>query len=199
MITDIPPYALRAYALFYGRYGAGPFRQSALDWVVGSSMRKKIFATLVHAGWIAKQSRAQYTCVRPEQVMQGLLEFKVPSIMRQTERPYAFTGLSAVEIWSDFSYVQRSRERSPYFIAVLRRDLPYWKQFFSKHGIPSYVKQGSTIGEFIIFVPQENIQAEEHNGMRVEPLQKTMDIARANEMYAYPYQYMREKYGSPAA
>src|SRR3989344_316457 len=121
MITEIPPAALRAYALFYGKYRTAPFQQSALDWVVGTAMRKKIFATLLRAGWIQKSTRMRYTCRKPDTVIGGLLEFRVPTAIRQAERPYAFTGLSSIELWSDFCYIHRSRERSPYFMKIVRK------------------------------------------------------------------------------
>ena len=199
MITEIPPAALRAYALFYGKYRTAPFQQSALDWVVGTAMRKKIFATLLRAGWIQKSTRMRYTCRKPDTVIGGLLEFRVPTAIRQAERPYAFTGLSSIELWSDYCYIQRSRERSPYFMKIVRKDLPYWKRFFNERSIPYYMQRGSTIGEFVILIPVDHVVAEEKAGMQVEPLQHTMRMAKDNEMYAYAYHYMREKYGTAAA
>ena len=42
MITEIPQYALRAYALFYTKYGQSQtFRQSELDWIVSESMKRR--------------------------------------------------------------------------------------------------------------------------------------------------------------
>ncbi|MBI4141306.1 hypothetical protein HY484_00095, partial [Candidatus Woesearchaeota archaeon] len=129
---EVPYYGLRAYALLYSRYGSREtFRQSVLDWIVSESMRKKIFSTLLWAGWIRKVSRTAYKCISPEEVFKHLLDFKVPEIIKESTRPYAFSGLSAIEIWSDYVYVQRGRERSPYFIKVLKRDLRYWKNFFN--------------------------------------------------------------------
>ncbi len=58
MINEIPPYGLRAYALFFSKHGSREeFRQSELDWIVGQSMKKKIFALLLNSGWIRKISK----------------------------------------------------------------------------------------------------------------------------------------------
>ena len=120
MISEVPQFVLRAYALFFTKHGSiESFKQSELDWIVGASMKKKIFSLLLKSGWIKKESRDEYRCIDPNKVFKGLLEFKVPEILKQTEKPYAFTNLSAVEIWSDYSYVQRGLEKSPYFIKVL--------------------------------------------------------------------------------
>ena len=130
-----------------------------------------------------------------QELVKQLLEFKVPQIIRGSKKPYAFTGLSAIEIWSDFSYVQRGRERSPYFVAVLKKDLPYWKDFFNKGNIPNYVREGSTIGEFVVLIPVDKITSIENDGFFVEPLKMIMKYAEENEMFAYPYEYMKKKYG----
>ena len=162
-------------------------------------MKKKIFSLLLRAGWIIKESRNSYKCVDPERAIKGLLEFKVPEVIKEAKKPYAFTNLSAVEIWSDYSYVQRGMEKSPYFIKVLRKDLRYWKEFFNKKNIPNYVYEGSTIGEYVILIPVNKIAAVEKDGLKVEPLRIAFRIAKENEMYLYAYNYMRNKYGYASA
>ena len=106
--------------MFFSKYGSREaFSQSELNWIVGKSMRKKIFSLLLRSGWLKKVSRTTYRCTSPDIVVRGLLEFKIPEIIKQSEKNYAFTNLSAIEIWSDYSYVQRSKAKSPYFIKVL--------------------------------------------------------------------------------
>lgn len=200
MITEIPQYCLRAYAMFFSKHGSREtFKQSELDWIVSQSMKKKIFSLLLRAGWIIKESRNSYKCVEPERAIKGLLEFKVPEIIKEAKKPYAFTNLSAVEIWSDYSYVQRGIEKSPYFIKVLRKDLGYWKEFFNKKNIPNYVKEGSTIGEYVILMPVNDIKSVDKEGLKVDKLNETLKTAKENEMYSYAYNYMREKYGTASA
>ena len=195
MISEIPQYGLRAYALFFSKYGSKEqFGQSELDWIVSISMKKKIFALLLASGWIKKISRTTYKCIPPKTVINGLLEFKVPEIIKYSEKEYCFTNLSAVEIWSDFSYVQRSKEKSPYFVKILHKDLEYWKLFFNSYNIPNYINEGSTIGEYVIFIPVNEIDSVEKNGFKVEKLKKTLEISQSNEIYSYAYRYMRKKY-----
>lgn len=172
------------------------FRQSELDWIVSVSMKKKIFSLLLRSGWIKKHQDGTYTCTSPSDVMRGLLEFRVPEMMKNAKKEYAFTKLSAVEIWSDFSYVQRGLEKSPYFVKVLRKDLRYWKSFFNGNGIPNYVESGTTIGEYIILVPVGALpECDEKNGFKVDSLKETMQYAKSNDIYAYASEYMENKYG----
>ncbi|MBI2557710.1 hypothetical protein HYW20_00140 [Candidatus Woesearchaeota archaeon] len=200
MIAEIPQYCLRAYSLFFSKHGPRePFRQSELEWIVSQSMKKKIFSILLKSGWIAKDSRNTYKCVEPEKIIKGLLEFKVPQVIKEAARHYAFTNLSAVEIWSDYSYVQRGIEKSPYFIKVLRKDLKYWKEFFNKRSIPNYVKKGSTIGEYVILIPVAKFNSAKKDNLKVDRLKDTLKTAKENEMYSYAYNYMRNKYGAASA
>ncbi len=200
MYNEIPNYGLRAYALFFSKHGLQEeFAQSDLDWIVGQSMKKKIFSLLVNNGWIKKASSNSYKCVNPEVILKGLLEFKVSQIMKEARKPYAFTGLSAIEIWSDYSYIQRGREKSPYYIKVLKKDLGYWKSFFNKYRIPNYVKAGSTIGEFVILEPVDTLKSIEKDKVYVETLKETEKMAKENSFYAYPYNYMKKKYGTITA
>ena len=200
MYNEIPYYGLRAYALFFSKHGLQEeFTQSELDWIVGQSMKKKIFSLLLNNGWIRKVSKTSYKCVNPEIILNGLLEFKIPQIIKEAKKDYAFTGLSAIEIWSDYSYIQRGREKSPYYIKILKKDLKYWKNFFNKYRIPNYVKIGSTIGEFIILIPVEKLKFTEKNNIKVETLKETAKIAKTNSFYAYPYNYIKEKYGTITA
>ncbi len=195
MYNEIPNYGLRAYALFFSKHGLNEeFTQSDLDWIVGQSMKKKIFSLLVNNGWIKKISAKSYKCVNPEMILKGLLEFKVSQIMKEAKKPYAFTGLSAIEIWSDYSYIQRGREKSPYYIKILKKDLKYWKNFFNRYRVPNYVKAGSTIGEFVILIPVDKLNSAEKDEMYVDTLKETENMAKSNSFYAYPYNYMKEKY-----
>lgn len=196
MTVEIPQYGLRAYALLFSRHGIkGRFRQSELDWIVSTSMKKKIFALLLRTGWIKKNQDKSYSCENPTHAIKGLLEFRVPEIIKGAKKNYAFTGLSAVEIWSDFSYVQRGLEKSPYFIKVLKKDLKYWKSFFNNNEVPNYVAEGSTIGEFVILLPVNSLSYEIKGDFKVDKLNDTMAYAKSNDIYTYALGYMKEKYG----
>ena len=197
MTIEIPQYGLKAYALLFSKHGTEEeFKQSELDWIVSISMKKKIFSLLLRNGWIEKRSKDTYSCINPSDAIRGLLEFRVPDIMKNAEKKYAFTQLSAVEIWSDFSYVQRGLEKSPYFIKVLKKDLKFWKEFFNIKEIPNYIGSGGTIGEFVILIPASSFSFEEKNGLKVDSLKETMKYAKSNEIYLYASKYIEKKYGA---
>ena len=197
MTTEIPQYGLKAYALFFTKHGSNEeFRQSELDWIVGQSMKKKIFSLLLKTGWIKKHSANTYICLKPEKIISSLLDFRISEIIKKAERDYEFTNLSAIEIWSDYSYVQRGLEKSPYFIKILKKDLNYWKKFFNKYNMPNYVNEGSTIGEYVILIPVDKLKFVEKGGFKVESLKKTIKLAKSNDIYLYAYNYLRSKYAA---
>jgi len=199
MTMEIPQFGLKAYALLFARHGThGRFKQSELDWIVSVPMKKKIFSLLLRSGWIKKNPDNSYSCINPEQAIKGLLDFRVPEIIKKAEKPYAFTRMSAVEIWSDFSYIQRGIEKSPYFVKVLEKDLAYWKTFLGKNEIPHYVEVGQTIGEYVVLIPVKRITAEEKSGFRVDSYAETHSFAKANNMFQYAVEYMEKKYGAEA-
>src|SRR3989344_576412 len=200
MINEIPQYGLRAYALFFSKHDSKePFTQKELDWILSDSMKKKVFSLLLNNGWIKKQSHNSYTCISPEIIFKNLLNFKIPELIKKSEKSYSFTNLSAVEIWSDYSYVQRGIDKSPYFIDVLKNDLSYWKDFFSKNRVPYYINEGSTIGEYVILIPRNNIKYVNKDDLKVISLKETLNIAKENKMHLYSYNYMRNKYGKTSA
>ncbi len=199
MTVEIPQYGLKAYALLFSKHGVqGKFRQSELDWIVSTGMKKKIFALLLKRGWIRKNPGRTYSCTSPSDAIRGLLDFRVPEILKTAKKDYAFTQLSAIEVWSDYSYVQRGMEKSPYFIKVLRKDLNYWKAFFNSNEIPNYVKSGFTIGEFAVLIPVNTLSFDEKSGFKVDSLKETMHYAKSNDMFAYASEYMERKYGALA-
>ena len=96
MTIEIPQYGLKAYALLFSKHGIhGKFMQSELDWIVSVSMKKKIFALLLRTGWIKKNADKTYSCTSPSEAIKGLMEFRVPEIIKTAKKRYAFTQLSA--------------------------------------------------------------------------------------------------------
>ncbi len=191
---ELPAYGLRAYAVLFSRHGLSErFGQGDLDWLATPAMKKKIFSLLSRAGWIKREKRGEYRCESPEKAVRGILEFKVPELLKQAALPYALTGLSAVEVWSDYAYVQRSIEKSPYFLKVLKKDLKKWQKYLNENGVPNYVKRGATIGEYALLFPVEKLRFAEKDGLKTDPKKDALAFAEKNELLRYAYEYMKRK------
>ena len=195
-MRELPSYGIRAYALLYELHGInGRFTQGELGWMVSESMRKKTFALLIRSGWLEKVGKTKYRCVAPEKAIRGLLKPRVAEVLKNAILPYELAGASAIEIWSDYSYVQRSYGHSPYFVKILKRDLGKWQAFLNSERVPNYVKKGSTIGEFIILIPVVGLDFEEKDGFKVQSLEDTLREAESNPLFGYAADYIRKKYG----
>lgn len=192
----MPEYALKCYGLLYTKYGTEEFDQGSLSWFLSEPMRKKIFHVLTKEGWLRRVGRGRYACVRPEEVFRRQFEFKIPEIMMAAERSWCYTKASAVEIWTDFSYVQRSWEYSPYFIKVAKRDIHYWRRFFRANGIKVFVREaGSAIGEFVVLDPVEKLDCVTCAGSPVDSLEDVARFCEENSStFEYPLAYLARKH-----
>ena len=195
MTKEIPKFALRAYGLLYTKYETKEeFSQDSLNWIVSSPMKKKIFSVLLNSGWITKESRRKYKCIDPEKIFNLLFVFKVPDVLKKSAKEYCYSKMSAVEILTDYSYVQRSWEHSPYFIKIKEADFDYWKGFLSKKGVPFLINEGSFIGEFIILNPQKKLKYTTYKGFPVENIDKIVKFCQNNSLFEYPLAYLKRKF-----
>lgn len=164
----IPEYCLKAFVLIYKEFGQiNSFKSSFLDGYFSQKMKEKILHVLVQSGWIERIKRGYYRCKDISLIFSELFDFKVPKLLQQSQKDYALYGSSALEIWTEGSYVQRSREKSPYFIRIFKKDLDYWKNYFRQSGIPCYIKKGTSVGEFVIFDPVTSFKFTKKGGFKV--------------------------------
>lgn len=160
-------------------------------------MRKKVFHVLTKEGWLRRVSRGKYVCIRPEDVFRKQFEFKVPEILTTAKKPWCYARASAVEVWTDFSYVQRSWEYSPYFIKVLKKDTRYWEGLFSAYDINVFTREaGSAIGEFVVLDPVEKLDPVTYKGSPVDRLEDVVKFCEENlSTFEYPLAYLAKKHG----
>lgn len=196
-METIPAYAQEAYAILFNRFGNQQFTTGYLTWFVSRAMAKKILHILEKKGWIRRVGRGKYVCRRPEEIMKNLVRFRVPSLLVKAGKKYCFCKASAVEVWTDFSYIQRSWEHSPYFIKVLKKDLSFWVEFFREHGIRVFVEVAKpSLGEFVILIPEEDFKFAIHNDKPVEPLKETVKFCEKRiAVFEYPLAFLTKRFG----
>ena len=117
-------------------------------------------------------------------------------VLKSSELPYALTGLSALELWSDYAVVQRKMEKSPHFVKVLKGDLQKWKDFLNSESIPNYVEKGGTVGEFVVLIPVSRLSFVKRNGLKAERLWETVRQAEGNEAYQPLLNYIKKKHST---
>jgi len=197
MTEPIPTYAQQAYAILYNRFADQPFDSDYLDWFLSRSMVKKTLHALEKKGWIRRVRKGSYVCLEPGEVFKDMVQFNVPRLLEEAGMRYAYTGASAVEVWTDYSYMQRSWEHSPYFVKVLRKDLESWTKYFREHKVNVFVEEAEpAIGEFVVLFPEERLDFEVYDGKPVDKLREVAKFCERNiEVFEYPLAYLKSKFG----
>ena len=196
MSEPVPAYAQEAYAILRNRFAGGSFPADYLSWFISISMAKKTLFVLEHAGWIRRESRGSYVCVNADDVFSSLLEYRVPRLLQGSGMKYAYAGASAVEVWTDFSYVQRSWEHSPYYVKVMEGDLKKWVSLFRAHRIKAWVlKPEAALGESVTLEPEKRLSPDTYGGLPVEALGEVVRYCEEHvEAFEYPLAYLAAKF-----
>jgi predicted RNA binding protein YcfA (HicA-like mRNA interferase family) len=196
MTEPVPIYAQQAYAVLYNRFADQPFNSNYLAWFLGKSMVKKTLHVLEKKGWIQRVKKGSYVCVRPDETFRAMVQFRVPRLLEEAGKPYVYTGASAVEVWIDFIYVQRSWEHSPYFIKVLRGDVVFWTRYFREHRVNVFVREAKpSIGEFVVLFPEGKLKFDVYKAKPVDKLKEVVRFCERNiELFEYPLAYLKSKF-----
>ncbi|MEM2089263.1 MAG: hypothetical protein QXF52_11465 [Thermoproteota archaeon] len=196
MTEPVPIYAQQAYAILYNRFRDQPFNSDYLTWFLTKSMVKKILHVLERKSWIKRVKKGTYVCMKPDVVFEEMVRFRVPNLLEEAGKKYCYADASAVEVWTDYTYMQRNWEHSPYFIKVLRKDTGFWIQYFRKHEINVFVEKASpAIGEFVILFPRGKLDFEVYNGKPVDRLKKVVEFCERDiDVFEYPLAYLRSKF-----
>ncbi|MGI0141674.1 MAG: hypothetical protein ACREBF_03440 [Candidatus Micrarchaeales archaeon] len=197
MTESVPAFAQSAYAVLSNKFGLGSFSSDYLGWFISKDMVKKTLHILEGAGWIKRIERGEYSCIGADEIFKGMLVFRVPDLLKASGMKYVYADASAAEIWTDYTYIQRSWEHSPYYIDVLKSELDDWVGYLRGRKVKTFVKDaGQTFGEFVVLRPRGRLISETHNGLEVEPLG---EIARYCEehidSFEYHLAYLHEKFG----
>jgi hypothetical protein len=99
-------------------------------------------------------------------------------------------------VWTDYGYIQRSWEHSPYFVKVLRSDLDRWIGHLRKHKVKVFTsKPEMAMGEFVVLKPSGGFAVEMHNGLPVDPLTSAVAYSEKHiHTFEYPLAYLQAKF-----
>jgi hypothetical protein len=160
-------------------------------------MVKKTLHVLEKRRWVQRVRKGSYVCINPDEIFRSMVQFRVPGLLKEAGRKYSYTGASAVEVWTDYSYIQRSWEHSPYFVKVLKKDLKSWIHYFRGHKVNVFVEDAKpAIGEFVVLFPEERLEPEVYGGDPVDKLNEVVSFCERNiDAFEYPLAYLKSKFG----
>ena len=196
MSEPVPAYAQEAYAILRSRFASASFPSDYLSWFISGGMVKKTLHMLERAGWIRRIRKGEYLCVNSDDIFASMVEFRVPKLLQDAGMQYVYSDASAVEIWTDYSYIQRSWEHSVYYISVLRKELKRWVEYFRKHRVQAFITSAKpSLGEFVVLIPKEKLICETHNGLPVESLETVVSYCEKHiDTFDYSLAYLRAKF-----
>lgn len=196
MSEPVPAYAQQSYAILRARFASESFSPGYLSWFVSGNMVKKTLHVLERAGWIKRVKRGEYACVNSDEIFASMVEFRVPRLLRDTGMKYAYSDASAVEIWTDYSYIQRSWEHSVYYVNVLAKESREWVEYLRRHRIPAFIsKARPALGEFVVLKPKDKLTYEIHADLPVEPLDAVVRYCEKHiDAFDYPLAYLKAKF-----
>lgn len=106
-------------------------------------------------------------------------------LLNESNLPYALTDVDGVFVWTKGGYnAGRFFGSYPIHIKVLESDVAKWKRFLAGKGRKSMLngtKPRETLyGIFYVLYPESTIDAKTVNGLKVEPLEETVEFSRKN-------------------
>lgn len=104
-------------------------------------------------------------------------------LLKKSELPYALTDVDGVFVWTKGGYnADRFFGFYPIHLKVLKSDVAKWKRFFRKAGKKSFLAETkpkeTLFGVFYILHPEEKIEAETVEELKIEPLEKTIEFCK---------------------
>ncbi len=120
------------------------------------------------------------------------------NIVLSAKKPYAYCDSTAVIIWTNGSYwTDFTKGFRPIHIQVVKKDMPYWKDFFTFHDAEFIIagEQRTAFGITYIIHPVAAITSEMKDGNPVIPLEKTIQFCHHNPLVYQPaIQFLEKNY-----
>lgn len=106
-------------------------------------------------------------------------------LLKKSDLPYALTNVDGVFVWTKGGYnAGRFFGSYPIHMKVLKSDVVRWRRFFAKHGkkiMSSGEKPKETLfGVYYIIYPEIKLKADTEGGLKVEPLNDTIEFCKKN-------------------
>ncbi len=146
----------------------------------GSLRAAKILSELKHRGLVNRVGRGRYRCLGPEERpdLRSVNHDRARSVILSAHLPKAWSGPSAVELWTGGRYsVSPSAFIYEFHLTVPAEHIHGWKAFLKSHGIP--LKPHKHIGIRVHLIPRDNWEGIiMHEGEPVIPRDEVLRMIR---------------------
>lgn len=110
---------------------------------------------------------------------------KAYSLLRNAKLPYALTGVDAVYAWTHGGYnADRFFGFYPIHVKIRKSNLSRWRKLLAENGWKGFLSgekpRETLFGPFFILHPEEKVEADEVDALKVDPLKVAVEFCRKN-------------------
>jgi len=160
----------------------------------------KIIHDLIKLDFMIRVKRGRYKVVQPKDFVKKIVKenLETETVLKKSEKKYAFTNSTAVSIWTDgYYWTDFTKGFKPIHLNILKEDISYWEKFFRQNDA-EYVFEGKNktlFGLTYVLYPKEKFTIENKDGDFVTPLKKISKFCQKNiYLYRPALEYLDKKY-----
>ncbi len=160
-------------------FGRREFSISDIARITGNDRPRKLLSEMKMSGKIRRTGRGTYVIPRPiRKVDSRSIEWKrVRDIIFEAPFDKAWTGNTAVEIWTDGAYVTMPNSYLlVYDLLVRKTDVGMWKEYLRRHSV-SYAGK-KRVGCYVALEGTDEIRSVVVNGEPVIPKEDVVKLIR---------------------
>ena len=190
----------KMYGWLYNIYGNTTFTIDDFKMTFPSPQPVKIIHDLIRLKYMKRVKRGKYQIIKPEDYVKRIVKENLDTedILKESDKKYAFTNSTAVNIWTDGTYLTGfTKGFKPIHIQILKKDTKHWNDFFKKNNA-EYVLEGENktlFGLTYILHPKDSFNFEIKDDNFVVPLREIIKYCQKNiYLYRPALEYIERKY-----
>lgn len=160
-------------------FGGAEFTTSEFNRRLGVNGGARVLSELKRRGLVSRTGRGRYRFLSPSERpdLRSLEWSRVRNIVLKGPSPKAWTGTTAVEVWTRGGYfVSPSAFTRVFSVAVPERNLRVWREYLRKKGLS--IKPRKRIGARVDLVPVARLKYTEVAGEPVVPKNEVVAMIR---------------------
>ncbi len=188
------------YGWLYNTFENKTFTIDDFRMTFPSSQPTKIIHDLIKLDFMKRVKHGKYKMIKPSEYVKNIVKenLEQDDILEKSDKKYAFTNSTAVNIWTDGTYwTDFTRGFKPVHIHILKKDIMYWTEFFKQHDV-EYVLEDENktlFGLTYVLHPKVKFTVETRNGNLIVPLKEIVDFCQKNiYLYRPALEYLDKKY-----
>ncbi len=151
---------------------------------------RKVLSDMSSKGFLKRKERGLYEVVSVKNYVKTKNNVDEGyELLKRSKLPYALSRVDGVFVWTNGGYnANRFFGSYPIYITISKSDIEKWKKFLDDNGrkcIIDGAKPTETLyGTYYVLIPEKKVESTNVDGLKVEPLKKTVDFCK-RESFAF--------------